>query len=307
MANKSIAEWKKIMTDKFIANEQVIADYELDVNKTFEEQFSVVSLESIMFYCFAFCAWVLGSLFVDHVAECNDLIANKKPGSLKWYRDKGLAFRYGRALVPDEDYYDLAGIDPESISGELVVKFCVAVEFQGRVYIKVAGGTDANKTPLDSAIETALNEYYKEINFAGVKIGNGIDNEPHVTNLEADHFKASFDIYYNPMILGADGIRISDGVDIVRNTIKNYVQSGIPFNGEYRNSLLVDELQKIEGVVIPELLESATVTHEVYLEDTVNVQWNAISAKCLPKSGYFKVYNDDDLVLVFKPYMVTNE
>lgn len=295
MAVPTVAEIKKTMTDNFIANENVIVKYGLEAGKTFEEQFSVVSVESITFYIVAFCAWTLRNVFEDHKAEITAIIETKKPHRPKWYVDKGLAFRFGRALVQDEDYYDLTGIDVASIAGELVVKFCDAVEYQGKLFIKVAGGTATNKTKLSDDVIAALTAYFEEIKDDGVQIV--------IVNLDADHFACKMDIYYNPMILKADGTRISDGVDIVRDTIKSFVQNGIPFNGIYRNDQFVDELQNIAGVEIPNLLEVTTIA-------AANIdtgEWISIPAKHIPESGYFKVYADEDLTLNFIAYQIAND
>jgi hypothetical protein len=51
--------------------------------------------------------------------------------------------------------------------------------------------------------------------------------------------------------------------------------------------------------VIPELRYAQTKTHE---EDLSGLPWNVIDAKYVPKSGYFKIYRDEDLVLNFIPY-----
>jgi len=296
---QTIAEIKKIMTDKFMTNESVISLYGVDPATPFEAQFSKVSIESILFYCFAYCVWTLQMIFDTDKAEMLDLIETKKPHRRKWYRDKALAFRFGRLLVKDDDIYNLGNIDPQTITSELVVQFAAAVEYQGKLYIKIAGGTLTSKSKLSDEIEVAINEYFDEIKDAGVKF--------EIVNKEADHFMVIADIYYNPMILGADGKRLSDGSDVVRDAIKDYVQNAIDFNGEYRNVSLVDRLQTVEGVVIPELWTTKTVTHDVFVDSVNYVPWQPIPAKCLPESGYFKIYDDADLDLTFKPYQVINE
>lgn len=296
---QTIAEIKKIMTDKFIANESVITYYELDIAKTFEEQFSKVSIESILFYCFAFCVWTLQMIFDTDKAEMADLISNQKKGGRLWYRDMAFMFRFGRVLVKDKDFYDLTGIDLQSIESELVVKFANPVEYEGKMFIKVAGGTATDKQPLDENIIPALAYYYEEVKYGGVKIV--------IVNKFADHFKAVYDIYYDPMVFGADGKLLSDGSDVVRNTISDFIQNKIDFDGEYTNANLTDALQKITGVIIPELQESQTVSHDAFINNPDNIPWQTISAKCQPESGYFKIYNETDVVLNFKAYQAVNE
>jgi len=71
---RSIADIKKEMTGYFIANETVIGLYGLDRSKSFEDQFSKVSLESILFYVVAVAIWSLEVLFDTHKTEISSLI-----------------------------------------------------------------------------------------------------------------------------------------------------------------------------------------------------------------------------------------
>ena len=109
------------------------------------------------------------------------------------------------------------------------------------------------------------------------------------------------DIYYDPMVFAPSGLRLDTGEDAVRNAIKSYLQN-LPFNGEYRNSALVDRLQALDGVVIPELREALTVSDADYQAATGAKPWTGIQAKSLPVSGYYKIYEDSNLVLAFKAY-----
>lgn len=281
MAQK-IADIKKEITDYFIQNETVIALYGLDTSKTFEDQFSKVSLESILFYVVAVAIWSLQVLFDTHKAEMTALIAEKKPHRLKWYRDKTLSFQYGRDLIDDNDLYDNTDVTDEQIALERVVKYAAAVEQAGVVIVKVAtastpstGSGSGDRVPLDGDQEEALTAYLKEIKDAGVKLS--------LVNEEANTFTATLDIYYDPMVLNASLNSLANGGNPVREAIADFI-ANLPFNGEYRNSALVDRLQSVEGVVIPELHASA-------------IDGAAILAKANPASGYMKVYNEVDLVL----------
>ena len=55
----------------------------------------------------------------------------------------------------------------------------------------------------------------------------------------------------------------------------------------------------IEGVVIPEL-KAAEASKD-------GVAWETIDAKAVPSSGYYKIYNDADLQLTFKPYETVSD
>jgi len=285
---RTIQEIKNEMTSAFMADETLASKYGFAPKSSFEETFSIVSIESIFFFIIATCMWTLETLFDSHKKEIADLIESKKPHRLKWYRNKALAFQYGRALDEDADTY------AEVVESEKVVKYASAVEYQGRLYIKVAKG-GAVKEPLSLGEQGALIAYFSDIKDAGVVL--------EVVNKPADHFALDMDVYYDPMVFNAQGLRLDTGADTVRDTIKNYLQNGIPFNGEYRNVSLVDVLQQLYGVVIPELKIARTVSESDFQSAKGgSVAWKTIQAKHLPESGYYKIYNDSDLVLKFIAY-----
>jgi hypothetical protein len=123
-----------------------------------------------------------------------------------------------------------------------------------------------------------------------------------LVNKKADHFYAEIDIYYSPLVFDGEGRRLFgtlEGRNTVREAVKNYVQNMIPFNGEYRNADLIDVLQQLEGVVIPELKQSAFLSDDDFAADKFR---KGIMARCTPVSGYFKVHKEGDLVLNFIAY-----
>lgn len=272
---RSIAAIKKEITDLFIQNETVIGLYDLDTSKTFEDQFSKVSLESILFFVVATAIWALEVLFDRHKAEVVDLIAASKPHRLQWYVAKARAFQFGRALVADTDTYDNAGLTDEQIETERVVKYAAAVEQSGQIIVKVAADGATGREPLTVDQEAALTAYLKEVKDAGVQVT--IINQP------PNAFSASLDIYYDPMILNESLVSLAEGGNPVLDAIDEFIAS-LPFNGEYRNAALVDKLQLVPGVVIPELHVSS-------------IDGAQVLAKATPASGYMKVYNEGDLTI----------
>ena len=70
---------KDEMTAEFISNPAVVEKYGLDTEKSFDAQFSKASIESILLYLFAFCAWTVEKLFDTHKAEVTNYIDEMKP------------------------------------------------------------------------------------------------------------------------------------------------------------------------------------------------------------------------------------
>lgn len=263
---RTIAEIKKEMTDYFVANDTMRALYELHPEKSFEDQFSKVSLESILFYVVAVAVWTLEKLFDRHRQETSDLINELKPHSLRWYANKAKAFQYGKSLIPDTDQYDNIGLSDEQIREQQVVKYAAVVEKAAIVYVKVATGSEGNRGRLSADQEAALAAYFKEVKDAGVKLA--------VVNVPADTFGIDMDVYYDPQVFDNGLNRLDGRGQTVHDRISGFVEN-LPFNGEYRNSSLINALTELEGVVMVELKQAVA-------------NGRAIDAKCVPESGYFK-------------------
>lgn len=279
---RTVEEIKKEMTDRWIVNPEVVAAYELEAGKTFEEQFSKASLESLFFYDIAYSIWHNEKLFDEHVIDVNAELDTRLAHRQQWYRDKVLKYRHGQALITDTDQYDDAGLTPEQIEDAQVVKYCATGEAGSILQIKVAKGEPGARETLSEAEELGLQSYVAEIKDAGVLV--------EIINQQADKYSCKMIIYYNPTLLNP----ADKPVEIA---IKEYV-SNLAFNGEYSNMALVDHLQAITGVVIPHLIAAWT-------KRALN-NWEACEVKAVAESGYFVVEKDEDLDIEYTPYSVGN-
>lgn len=142
---RSISDIKNGMTAAFAKERAVVTAYGLDTRKTFDQQFSSVSIENVLFYVFACAVWVVEVLFDKHVAEVDSRIEQLEPHTLRWYVNKVKAFMYGYRLLENTDRYDTSSMSETDIDTAQVVKYAVATEDETTVYIKVAGRTDDGK------------------------------------------------------------------------------------------------------------------------------------------------------------------
>lgn len=284
---RTVTDIKREMTTAFMANEALASAYGFPVGAPFEDHFSKVSVESIIMYVVAFAIYTLERLFNIHSNEINELVAAQKPHTTRWYHSKILAFQYGRPLLPDSDIYDIV------VEEEMIVKHAAVVEYQGKLFVKVAKG-DTAKEPLNPDELQAIKSYMAEIKDAGVRVD--------VVSKPADHIAIAMNIYYDPMVLSSTGISLASGDDVVRNAISHYVEHAIPFDGQFRTIDLIDVLQNTPGVVIPELVDVRTVSHDDYESSTDDPPWVTVTAYHNPVSGYYKIYNSNDLQLEFIPY-----
>lgn len=268
---RTIAEIKDSMTADLMRNPDVARAYGFETGAAFSSHFSKVSVESLLFYIVACAMWVLENLFDQHRRDVEQRIESIIPHRPKWYRDKVLGFMKDKTLVPDTDHYDTEGMSDGDIEAARVVKYAAASENADAsiLTIKVAGEVGGVRQPLDADTEIQLLAYIGEIKDAGVRV--------NLVNQTADVFHCEVDVYYDAMLL-------PETVETqCRETIRNYIEN-LPFNGEYSNMELVDELQKIEGVRI---VEMSGATTEVDGESTPT----DIDARFTPAAGYFSAGN----------------
>ena len=265
---RNITEIKTEIAREFMRNESAAELYGFALGSEFGDVFGAASVENILLYVWAVCAWTVEQLVSRHkeevTAELEELIAHRP----KWYRDKVLRFMAGKELEPDSDTYDTTGMSEGDIAAARVVKHAVAMESKDAslLTIKVAGESGGVRKPLAAEQEKQLKAYINEIKDAGVRTA--------LVNMEADTFGCTVDVYYNAM-LEPDTVQTA-----CRDVICDYIEN-LPFNGEYTNMALVDRLQIVEGVKIVELRES---TAKAANESTTT----QINARLTPAAGYFK-------------------
>lgn len=274
---RTITEIKDDITAEFMRNEAAAKRYGFTVGESFSAYFGNLSVESILFYVFAVAAWTLEKLFDSYRTEVDARIDEIIPHRPKWYRDKVLDFMKDHVLIPDTDRYDTTGMSEDAIAAAKVVKHAVASESEDAslLTIKVAGEEGGRRCKLDTETERQLAAYIAEIKDAGVR--------PALVNADPDRFNCEVDIYYDPML-------VAQTVETAcREAIREYIEN-LPFNGEYTNMALVDELQKVEGVKIVEFKGASTSPAGESIT-------TAIDARTVPIAGYF-VMQDVKLTLM---------
>ena len=289
MARKT-EDIKNSITQSFISNQNIIDLYGLDPESSFEAQFSLVSFESIFFNIITLIVWTLESLFDTHKEEVYISLTEKKPHTLRWYRNKVRDFQYGFDLIEDTDVFQNGNATIESISASKVIKYAAVTESttESRLIVKVATeDTNGILSPISQPIYTALVAYLEEIKDAGVKIT--------VINYLPDILKLQFLIYFDPLVLTDQGVSILTGRKPVEDSLKEF-EKELPFNGELILASLVDKLQATEGVKIPHLvnaqskwIDSNGITYGNY---------ENIAVKKIPTSGYFQIENFNNISYV---------
>ena len=281
----SSIDFKKLMTDAFIGNESVRELYGLSPDLTFDDQFSTVSLENIIFSNVAETMKVMQQLFDQFKIDVAQILSDQMSGTVNWYAFKAMLFQFGMDLVPESDHYDNTGLTGEQIAEMRIVRNAVAIESQDKsiLYIKIATDGENGRQPLSPTQLVAFIAYLNEIQYAGTRIS--VINDP------PDDMRLHMDIYYNPLILDEGGSRLDGTADTpVQDAIRNHL-ANLPFNGTYTNQGLVDVLQVIDGVEIAEIKLAAS-------RFGAYTQFSPINAREIAHAGYYHI-SDENRVLNF--------
>lgn len=248
---RSINDIKKTMTDAFMADADIREKYGLAADATFDDSFSSVSLENILFYIIAACCHVLEVFFDTHKADVDTKISRAVVASVPWYHKMALQFQYGDVLVFDEAtqqyVYATSNLEKQK------VKY-VAVRDRGTsIQILVSGEKDERPAVLSDDVLTAFKSYMNRIKIAGVILA--------IRSLPADLITVSATVHIDPLVIDKQGTRISDGSKPVEEAVENYLK-GILYGGTFNKTKLVDAIQSVEGVTDVELLSCSYSTDE---------------------------------------------
>jgi hypothetical protein len=243
---------------------------------------SVTARWRIWTYIVASAIYLHEALWDAFRAEIAALVAAGKPHTLRWYQKKALDFQLGGALAPGEDYYDNTGLTADQVLAQKIVSQAAAVEGTDALIVKVAKEVAGELAPLASGEVAAITAYFADIKDAGVKL--------QVRSVPADHLVAEVDVYYDATILSSTGARLDGGAATpVLDAAKTYLR-GLPFDGTFTKAHLVDALQQVEGVVVPDVLTCSARRDDDPTFVGVDVFYS-------PFSGFLKLYAPGDLVL----------
>lgn len=254
---------------------------------------SVTSIWRNLAYVVAVAIVTLENIFDRFNKEVQDKINKEKAHTRNWYQYKALAFQYGSPIIfPADDYVawnKQIGYTQSQIDAQKIVTQCAINEQINKLYIKVAKTLNGVLAPLDVNELGAFTGYINVIKDAGVIV--------ECVSSDADKLRLEVDVYYNPQILTANGVRIDGQSQTpVQDAVYDFLKA-LPFDGTFVKAHLVDAMQKVEGVIVPELLVCEAGIFSGTYYNTINVFY-------APQAGYFRIYNPTtDLILNFKPYV----
>lgn len=276
---QTIAYYQEQITTNYVAQRTL-----LGLPADDPTQWSRVSIKRLWVWVFAFIAYVQATLWDAFASEVDATIAALRPHTLQWYALKAQAFQFGYPLPADSDVYDNTGLTEQQIAASKIVSYAAVIEQDRGLRIKVATTAGNDLTPLSAGQLTAFTAYMQRIKDAGVKL--------NITSTAADSLKLSVKIFYDPLVLNAQGQRIDGTADTpVQDAIGNFLRN-LPFNGVFVLQSLVDALQVVSGVSIVQVL-SAEATYGA-------LPYASIAVRYTPDAGYLRIVNSNDLTLTFE-------
>ena len=250
-------------------------------------------------WVFAYAQFVFEQYWDAFRNEIEKRILESRIHTPKWYREKALDFLYGIPLVDGKDYYDISVLTQDQINVAKIISNAATVRViqsgYGTLRLKVVRTVNGEYAPLTSQQLTALNVYFNEhVVDAGTLV--------FPTSGNADLLKLKLDIYYDPLILAADGSRL-DGTDQTPVITKTSIfLKSIDFeNGKLVLTYLTDYLQKVPGIILP-VVREAYSKYAAYDYNDVGVQnVGKINEIRIADAGYMKL-DIPELLINYIPY-----
>jgi hypothetical protein len=234
---RTIQEIKSAMTTDFMANETIRDIYGLTLESSFDEVFSPVSLESILFGIFATCVWALESLMDIHKLEVEKAIATAIVASEQWYYEQALKFQRGDALIFNPSTKGFGYLQEDK--SKRIVKYVAIRDAGNSIKVLVSGETDGRPSKLSIADLTLFKEYMNRIKIAGIVLS--------IKSLDADVVRVYATVRVDPLVLNDKGERLDDKSTPVVDAINKYLQT-ITYGGVFNKTKLVDAVQQVPGV-----------------------------------------------------------
>ncbi|BFM42666.1 hypothetical protein CFS9_13070 [Flavobacterium sp. CFS9] len=278
---------KAEMTMSFMANSTLSSIYGFTPGTSFEAEFSLVSLENIIFEIVALMVELHEKMFDQNVVEVLEIIETKMPHRASWYRTKALSFQYGFDLITDTDKYDNNGFTDEQIEASKIIKYSAVTQNGGQLLIKIASESNDLLAPITPPQKQAFDAYVREIADCGVKY--------IVINNPADILLLNMKVFCDPLVLDSTGMSILYGNYPVQEAILQYMKE-LPFNGELVLFDLETKIKAVDGVKIPDIFNAQSQIYDIGSGTYQPAQ--PITVKIVPDSGYFKILNFDNITYV---------
>lgn len=267
---------KKAMTDTFISDPNIVAKYALVDGLTFEEQFSLVSVENLWFDNVSFAIY-------NHEQIVAANAENSRPHTIKWYKEQAESFLDGLPLVwmDGQFQYDLSGVEDVDVR-KIIARCAILDSNDGELVVKVARNNAGVIEPLTGPQMVRFIAYMQLIKDAG--------NILAFVNQPADKLKITLTVQVDVSIIDlANGKLLSTTEDVypVKDAIASYLDN-LEFNGAFVKTFFIDSIQRATGVINPII--------DVLQWKYSGFDFMSFNQRKVPEAGYFKI-DDVDLTI----------
>lgn len=241
------------MTEEFMASSEVRNLYGITGNDSFEETFSSVSLESIIFGIIAACVWVIESLIDRHKEEVNAMADSAIVASVRWYYEQALMFQKGDELIYNSitKGFGYAVKDPK----KRIVKYCAIRDDGNRILVLASQDDNGKPKKLSEDDLSLFSEYMNRIKIAGVVLS--------VKSFDADIIRVNATVKVDPLLIQSNGQKLGGSDYPVVDSIDNYLRT-IIYGGTININSLTVAILAVPGV------RDVTLNNVTYSIDGLN-------------------------------------
>jgi len=238
---------------------------------------SKVGIWRLFMWIVAVAIWLHEGLWYVFKSEVETDIAAHMAHTTRWYQEESKKFQYGDELVWNSETrrYEYEIYD----ANKLIISRAATEENNGIVAIKVARTNNGSLAPLSAEQKTAFLAFWQKYKDAGVVI--------NIINENPDLLKLAYQIYYDPLVINADGSLISDStIKPVEVAINNYIEN-LDFNGRFRLEECDAAVRAADGVID---FNRASAQSKYGANSYSDIVLNLVAY-----SGYFIIDPDNDL------------
>jgi hypothetical protein len=238
-----------------IVADPTLADaYGLDVTKSFDEQFSRVSIEAVDTYIIAASLAVSEKIQENDKSEITAIVERNRIGTGTWYVEMAKRFQWNENIQyfivvnPADGTIAYNELKPE----DRIISQAAYIENTNKeVIIKVATGQPGALMPLSNEQLVDFLNYMKKIKIAGIIL--------KVVNLPADVLRMQANVYYNPAY---------NQTTLKQKIVQalNDYSIALEFNGVVLRNAIIDAVQRIEGIVDIDITQLQAITGYINYE-----------------------------------------
>jgi hypothetical protein len=248
---RTVTEIKASMTDQFMSDENVQAAYGFASGSEFDDIFSKVSIETILFSVISYAIYLHEVIWDTFQSAIQTIVDQAMVPSIYFYYAIAKEFQLGVDLVFDEttQSFIYSSID----TTKQPIAFCAVRDMSTSVRILVAKADNFSfPASLDSGTLDVFKVYMNQRKPAGVIL--------NIMTAEADLIQITASIQINRLLLNLDGSLItSSDTYPVEDAINAYL-STIAYGGTFNKTKMIDKIQAATGVVDVTLLSVSVKT-----------------------------------------------